>query len=207
MTWRPISTIVFVSMVLAPATHAGWYASVFAGLNEVDDTTLETSLGTLERTYDGGLAWGFAVGYEFSRFRLEGEILSERANDVSVHRLDGLELAGSFGALENEVGIANIVFDLRPEARVSPYVGVGVGVAEVTLKDYGSDGIPEAFAEDNVLAYQAILGIGIEVTPKWTLQFDGRFLATDEAELDLLGVSNDLSYEAVNVTAGLRYSF
>lgn len=207
MNWRPVSTIAFVGVLLAPAAHAGWYIAFFAGLNEVDDTTLETGLGTLESTYDSGLAWSIAGGYEFDRFRLEGEILSERANDVAVHRLDGIEMPGSFGTLENEVGIANILFDFRAEARVSPYVGVGVGLAEVTLQDYGFAGTPEAFAEDNVLAYQAILGIGIEVTPHWTLQFDGRYFATEDARFDFFGASTEASYAAVNVTAGLRYFF
>lgn len=207
MNWRPAVPIVLVGLLLAPAAHAGWYIAFFAGLNDVDDTVVETGLGTLESTYDAGLGWGLAGGYQFAHFRLEGEILSERANDVDVHRLDGIETPGSFGTLENEVGIANILFDFAAEARVSPYIGVGVGLAEVTLKDYGFAGIPEAFAEDNVLAYQAILGIGIEVTPQWTLQFDGRYFATDDARFDFLGATSEASYEAVHVTAGVRYSF
>lgn len=165
MNWRKVGTLLALGVLCAPAAHAGWYVSVFAGLNDVDDTTIATGLGTLDSSYDSGVTWGIAGGYEFQRFRLEGEILSERENDVDVHRLDGVDQQGSVGTLENEVGIGNILYDFRREARVSPYVGVGVGVAEVTASDYGFVGLPETFAEDNVLAYQAIVGLGIELSP------------------------------------------
>jgi opacity protein-like surface antigen len=196
-----------VGVILAPAAHAGWYMAFFVGLNDVDDTTIATDLGTLDTSYDSGVAWGIAGGYEFERFRVEGEILSERENDVDVHRLDGVELQGSVGTLENEVGIANILYDFRREARVSPYIGVGVGVAEVTLSDYGFDGLPDVFAEAIVLAYQAIVGLGIELSPHWALQFDARYYATEDAELDFQDTTTEVSYSAINVTAGFRYSF
>ncbi len=207
MNWRKVGTLLALGVLCAPAAHAGWYVSVFAGLNDVDDTTIATGLGTLDSSYDSGVTWGIAGGYEFQRFRLEGEILSERENDVDVHRLDGVDQQGSVGTLENEVGIGNILYDFRREARVSPYVGVGVGVAEVTASDYGFVGLPETFAEDNVLAYQAIVGLGIELSPRWALQFDARYYATEDAELDFAGATSEVSYSAVNVTAGVRYSF
>jgi opacity protein-like surface antigen len=196
-----------LGVIFAPAAHAGWYITFFAGLNDVDDTTIATDLGTLDTSYDSGVAWSIAGGYEFERFRVEGEILSERENDVDVHRLDGVELQRSVGTLENEVGIANILYDFRREARVSPYIGAGVGVAEVTLSDYGFDGLPEVFAEATVLAYQAILGLGIELGPSWALQFDARYYATEDAELDFQDATTKVSYSAINVTAGFRYSF
>lgn len=208
MNWRTVGTFLVVGVVFfAPAAHAGWYIAFFAGLNDVDDTSIATDFGTLDTSYDSGVAWSVGVGYEFKRFRLEGEILSERENDVDVHRLDGVELQGSVGTLENEVGIGNILYDFRREARVSPYIGVGIGVAEVTLSDYGFDGFPEAFAEDNVLAYQAIVGLGIDLSRHWALQFDARYFATEDAELDFAGATVEISYSAINGTAGFRYSF
>ena len=207
MNARTVGILLALGVLSAPAAHAEWYAAFFAGLNDVDDTTIGPDLGILDTSYDSGVAWGIAGGYEFERFRLEGEILSERENDVDVHRLDGVELQGSVGTLENEVGIGNILYDFWREARVSPFIGVGIGLAEITTSDYGFDGLPETFAEDNVLAYQAIIGLGIEVNPQWTLQFDARYFETEDAELDFAGSLVEISYSAVNVTAGLRYSF
>jgi opacity protein-like surface antigen len=201
--------VALLAVLLTPPAHADWYIAVFAGLNEVDDTTLATGAGTLDTAYDLGPAFAIAVGYDFgNRLRLEGEFLTERENDVDVHRLGGIDLPGSVGTLENEVGIANLLVDFRREARVSPYVGLGAGVAEVTLSDYGFAGLPEVvFAEDNVLAYQAIAGVAVKLSPSWSLQFDARYYETDDPELDFRGVVSELAYSSFNLMGGFRYTF
>jgi opacity protein-like surface antigen len=209
MNWRSVSTVLVLGILFAPAAHANWYVAFFVGLNDVDDTTLVTDRGTLDTTYDSGFALGLAVGYEFKNgLRLEGEILSERENDADLHRLDGVEQPGSAGTLEHEVGILNLYYDFRREARVSPYLGVGAGVAEVTLVDYGYEGSPDPFfAEKNVLAYQAIAGLGVALPKNWSLQFDARYITGEDPEFNLEGMTTELSYSAFSLTAGVRYTF
>ena len=209
MNWRSAIALLAIGVFFAPATHANWYISVFAGLNDVDDTTLVTDFGTIDTTYDSGIALSFSVGYDFeNRFRLEGEILSDRVNDVDLHRLGGVELPRSVGGLEHEAGILNVFADFRREARVSPYVGVGVGVAEVTLDEYGYEGLPDPVtAEKNALTYQAIAGLAVALAEDWSLQFDARYVSGDDAELDFGGMTTELSYSAFSLTAGVRYTF
>ena len=40
------------------------------------------------------------------------------------------------GDVQAEAGMANVLFDFRKDKRVSPYVGAGVGVAEIELTDF-----------------------------------------------------------------------
>ncbi len=208
MNWRSAMTLLAIGVFFAPATHAKWYISVFAGLNDVDDTTLVTDLGTIDTTYDSGIALSFSVGYDFgNRFRLEGEILSDRVNDVDLHQLGGVELPRSIGGLEHEAGILNVFADFRREARVSPYVGVGAGVAELTLDEYGYDGLDPVTAEKNALTYQAIAGLAVAQAEDWSLQFDARYVSGEDPELDLGGTTSELSYSAFSLTAGVRYTF
>ena len=78
---------------------------------------------------EGNLAYGLGLGYDFGDWRIE---------------LDGTSLyndAGSIGGqpfssakLRSRAGMLNAVYDFSDFGRWEPYVGAGVGIAEVTAK-------------------------------------------------------------------------
>ena len=212
MKYRSIVLMLLASLFLTTTAHAGrWYGSLFVGLNDVDDVTFSVDQGTVDTAFESGVVWGFAVGYQFERFRLEGEIATERESDVDSFTLNGTALPGASGTGESDVGIANILFDFRKSNRVSPFIGFGIGVVEVELSDSVVEGVPESItAEDTVLAYQAILGLGIKLNPRWTLQVDARLFEAEDQEFttsEETGLKSEVSYSALNVTLGIRYSF
>jgi len=207
--------LLFMVASLLAASHAvagGWYLKAFLGANDIDDVQFAIDTGVIDTSLDTGTMWGIAFGRQFKHFRLEGEIDTTRSNDVDRHRLNGAALAGSSGDIESEAGIINILFDFRREARIVPYVGVGVGVAEVELNDFGVNAIPDVVSdEDNLLAYQLLGGVGVPLNDRWILDFDVRYYWTDDAEISTSpttgALQNEVEYEAVGVTAGFRYDF
>ena len=100
---------------------------------------------------DAGAALAIALGREFGRFRTEVSVAHSR-NDleqafVDIEYLDGSERAPldgsvvadvttSIGALTTRAASLDIYRDLAPPgARVTPYVGIGLGAAFTTIRN------------------------------------------------------------------------
>ncbi len=113
--------------------------------------------GNEERTtwmnpVDGGtgILAGFSLGYRLGNFRGEGEYFyrstthDSRSNtvglDPATERKRGEELQILDGGVDDVLShnfFANLYYDFNSDSRFTPYVGVGVGVAQVSL-DYFS---------------------------------------------------------------------
>ena len=92
------------------------------------------------------------------------------------------------GKLDGELRVgsvmANVLYDFAPEARLNPFIGVGVGMVEVHNKVYGQlSGVPTGGLQfqnanfddtDSAWAAQAILGVSWAMTDQWSMDFTGR---------------------------------
>ena len=136
----------------ARADQPGWYIGAGGGWSTIDNVgTADSSLNFTSTEGHGFGVIGFG-GYDFGGlFRAEGEVGYHRhdvkslsiANDgglgasLGVGSLTGASTnaGGSISALSFMV---NGIVNLLPSWRVSPYVGVGVGGADVSLNTFRS---------------------------------------------------------------------
>jgi opacity protein-like surface antigen len=203
-----------------PVAASGWYFSGFGGANWMENTSFDVDLGAgvaaITNKYDTGFVVGGAFGYDFGQamgplgMRLEGE-LSYRDNDVDTHVLGGVDLAGSAGSTSALAGMANVLFDFNTGGPFSFYGGGGVGVANVEFDSHSAGGTTVLNDDDTVFAWQAIAGVGFEVSPGWVLDVQYRYFNASDVSLTSTPVAGSVSsstdYESHAVVAGIRWSF
>ncbi len=211
------------------AAESGPYVQAFAGPNflpgeefEFDEDGLS---GAIDPDYEVGVNVGGALGYRFNDFlRLEAEVAYQRHGldtggaeglAVAVEDLDGdgtILSAMVNGYVEGDLG-----FPLKP------FLGVGVGVARVSLSDIGGTvstapilpGLPAVTVEvddviddeDTVVAGQAIAGLSLDVTEHWTTALSYRFFGVLDADFEtaeIAGIVNAEEFDADFFSHALR---
>lgn len=181
--------VVFL-MLSGVAAAQGPYMSVNMGMGFLEDSDLSGSkTGTLE--YDPGFAATLAGGYNFGMFRAEGEF-GYQMNDVDTY---------SGGSGNGDVAaysfLVNGYVDFVNKTAFTPYLTIGLGMAQVECNDFLND------ADDTVFAYQVGAGVGYAITEKITVDLKYRYFGTDDPEFD--GVESE--FASHNVYLGLRYNF
>ena len=193
------------------------YFSLFGAYTKVDDFDFQVAPGTVNTEFDDGYGLGIAFGKRLgqngtkNRWRVEGE-LSYRSNDVDTHKLNGGALAGSTGKLKNTALMANVFIDFNEPAKFTPYLGAGLGLANVKADGFGVGAIPNVLDDDEtVLAYQLIAGAGWDVSQKTELFAEYRYFATDDPSVTTSGVTGsvgtDIAYKSNNILLGARFRF
>jgi len=162
----------------------------------VPDITVNTEFGT-------GLALGAALGYDFSRFRVEGEI-SYQKNDV--------DKIGAQGDFFDETGDAtalsfliNGYYDFKNRSAFTPYISAGLGFAQVEFNglDISGLGFSGSNDEDTVFAYQIGIGVGYAATEKVTIDIKYRYFGTEDSEYD----TTEAEFASNNILLGVRINF
>jgi opacity protein-like surface antigen len=197
---------------VAGAQDMGWvrdgaYARVEGGWSNLDDNSFNTGAGRVDSKYDDdGYIAGAAIGSKMGPWRAEIEALYSE-NDVKSNNLNGAALAGVDGKTKLTAGMVNGYYDFG-QARFKPYVGGGVGYANVKLDNYRGGGTTLADDDDNVLAYQGIAGVSYELNPCWSINGEYRYIGTNDAEINTFGGGKSkVAYDSNNVMVGLSYKF
>ena len=88
--------------------------------------------------------------------------------------------------------------DLIPNGQICPFVGAGIGFANVEgdIDYYGSE-------DDNVFAYQFAAGMAFAVTQNIKFDLQYRYFATEDPEF----YSLEAEYDTHNIMVGMRTSF
>ena len=184
----------------------GLYVSGNFGFAMASDSDLTDSTVpgvTVNTEFDTGPALGAALGYDFNKFRVEGEI-SYQKNDVSQ--------IGSQGVLLNNTGEAvafsfliNGYYDFINSSAFTPYISAGLGFAQVEFNnlDISGLGFSGSNNDDTVFAYQLGIGIGYAVTEKVTIDVRYRYLDTEDSEYD----TTKAEFASNNVLFGMRINF
>ena len=115
--------------------------------------------------FDTGYAVGGKVGYDFVGPRVELEALY-RNNQART------PFPGPQGQINQLSTMVNALYDFLPGAKLTPYVGAGAGLAFVDQGIFGCTMCSTQFA------YQGIVGVGYNVTPKWRIDLDARYYGT-----------------------------
>jgi opacity protein-like surface antigen len=207
---RKVGVVVVGFLVLlvsaAPVSAKGPYVGGQAGVVFLSDSDIQQGPTTLTSSFDTGYGLGLTGGYSFGMFRLEGELFY-KTNAFEETSAAGVSLPadGDMTALGLMV---NAYFDFKNNTAFTPFIGVGVGMAQVSIKDLTIGGLAIADDDDAVFAYQGIAGVGYSVTPALTLDLAYKYTATADPEFtDLSGVPFEAEYMSHNIMAGVRFNF
>lgn len=201
-----------VSLCAPVASAQEYYFSLHTAYNMIDDGDIDYP-PSWSTSYEQRPAFGGSFGYlDESGFRVEGE-LTWRGNDLGTvagandaGRLTGLSLM--VNALY-ELRIGGGTYGLGSGSPLRPYIGIGGGGARYTLEV-----IPDLAAAPMIddqtyaLAYQGIIGVGIEITEASLLTLDFRYFVADNIEMEDAGAAPfEVDLVQSSILLGLRTSF
>ncbi len=192
-----MARLLLLALLLAAGPAAAeFYGSFGLGWNYADTLSLSESDGRID--YDFGLPAGsLAVGMRRGQWRLEleashqenePEILYFRGSDSTVDSLENDRLAATSV-------LFNVYRDFRVGAGFRPYLGAGIGPAQVALR-FRDAGTEEILIDDEqwTAALQGIVGVEIPLTRQLALGLDYRYwYAPDFSLEDSNGNKQDLS--------------
>jgi opacity protein-like surface antigen len=218
------------------AIIGGWYLRGDIGysnqyVDELDNALYDTydDIDNVSKDFDGAPIFGAGVGYKFNKwFRadLTGEYRSKADfSGADLATFAGDDFPNTYNAKKSEwLALANAYVDLGSWRGVSPYIGAGIGAANIEIHGFtdvgvGTTGDPSiAFGDDNDewnFAWAVYAGLGFEVTPELTLDIGYRYLDMGDAESgDLIAydgtndVDNPMEFKDItshDIRVGLRY--
>jgi len=186
----------------------GWYAGAETGLNlapaekyKADDA----NIGTVKTTKDAGFGILANGGYAFGPARVEGEF-GWRYNGVN--KVGGNDGKGSVQAYDLMV---NGLYDIRTGTAWTPYLGVGIGAADVVNDKIRNSSNSLTKDSDIVFAYQGIAGVSYALNEHLALNADYRYFRTLDGEFkpSESGTTGKIKapYEAHSILVGFTYKF
>jgi outer membrane protein OmpA-like peptidoglycan-associated protein len=198
------SALVLALPLAAHAETQGFYIGGAGGADFAVDANASTGAGHNRVHYDTGPTGSLSVGYGFGAYGL-GAFRAElegayRSNDVS----------GTTGAFDSTGGghartwsaLVNGFYDINTGTRFTPYIGAGIGAANVHASLGGVYS-----GSDTTLAYQGVGGVAYALTPNLSLTADYRYVATTDASFNSGGARWNVENANHVVTAGLRWTF
>ena len=207
----PFLMIALVAAV--PAAAENWYADVFTGYSQTDDTAFGVN-GTsrIMTSFDDDMSFGVSVGYNLDnpwRFELE---LTRRESEVDSHNLDmGGPIAGSFGEGNSTSLFANAFYDFNNGSRFTPYLGIGIGNVGVDYANFGVPGLDALDDDGDAFGYQLVAGVAIEISARFSFSTDYRLLEAEDVTLTSSAATgntvSDVGYGVNELTLGVRFKF
>jgi len=225
----------------APVAFGGWYlrGDVGAGHSTISDLRSTFAPGFVvenarfESSSLGSSAiFGLGAGYQFNNW-FRADVTGEYRTAATYNAIQsyGPLFCGSFtgrcyegyrGSISSAVFLANGYVDLGTWYGVTPYVGAGVGVANVmfrgptdtALTNTGGYGVAQD-KNSGHLAWAVMAGLSYNLTPNLKLDFGYRYLNMGNVSSGrIICNDNPCSYEVQHlklashdVRIGLRYMF
>ena len=198
---------------VALGDRGGIYLGGQLGANLIDSVEAVGPNGSFSLIPTAGGMGTLVLGYDFAdshprlaKGRVEIE-LGVRQNPLDTVEFSSGEFAAA-GDLSALSVLMNFFYEYRGLDPLLVYYGVGGGVARVTMNGVTVDGSPLVDDEDDVLAYQAGLGLGYRLTPALTFDLGYRYFATEDLDLvDVRGRELTTDFQNHSIVLGLRYLF
>lgn len=197
-----------LAVVLAAPGFAqeGPYITGGVGYGWVPDTSVDRVVG-LDGDVQAEGDWRFMLGagYAFANnFRVQFDVM-DRYNDTGA--VGNVNPGNS--DFQNVAAMLSGIYDFNRAGRFSPYAGLGIGLSETDFSAWYPDG-QRVDQGDRGLSYQALLGLGIDLSDNVTADIEYRyFYGTDVSFTTTPGGipgSTD-NYTSHDVLFGLRYHF
>lgn len=183
----------FLILTTAPVWAQQAYLSGNIGFGYRPDSDISISSSPFEN--DPAFVVNGAIGVEIApNIRVEGEI----GLHLNTADQGGTSVDWTFRTLSF---MGNAYFDMPLQSPMKPYIGIGVGFADVNLEvesgGFSSDD------SDLVLAAQLMAGLSFEINPKTTLNFGYRYFTTTDPTFT--GFSTE--YSSHDFLVGARFWF
>lgn len=185
------------------------YIGIYAGAVIADDSHLKDSIGdsagvSMKTGYSFNGVLGIAIPVT-AECNIRPEIeFGYKAADYDQFKYHGAQakLNGDAHVLS---GMANVYFDINTGTAVTPYIGGGIGIANVNVSNAtGASGVLAWTKDDDtVFAYQGGVGAKFSVSKHIALDLGYRYFVADEATFG--AIKSD--FQAHNVQIGLQYQF
>jgi opacity protein-like surface antigen len=209
-----VTTLIF-SAVSAFAADPGLYVNVNVGPTYGSDSNYKdsnTSSGPASVVkYDIGVVAGIAIGHDYGnnvRSEIEAVYHTEMARSININ---GVGTANYGSTVSSIGGLVSGYYDIKQAslAGLTPFVGAGIGVANVSIGNgYVAGSKAVNITDSAVFAYQLSAGASYQITPKIAAQIGYRYFATSNADFHFTdGGSGKAEYATNDVLFGLRYKF
>ena len=227
-----------LGLVSTANAQTGWYVGVGGGAVIMQDPTTDITFSNrtlfnrigaagvltdpqFKAQMDTGWVANLSAGYSglfIPQIRVEGEV-AYRSNGVNKITESPAAFpcfstgCGGTGHIDSLAFMANGYYDFLNSSAFTPYIGGGIGGAEV----YGHKvGITSPFnftfsAHDWEFAYQGIAGVRYNLNPNWDIHLDYRYFATLDPKftINFFGTKFNQStqYHTHNIMLGIAYHF
>jgi len=189
----------------ALAVDKQYIAGMF-GLAMFNDSTLTDSVSgdSVNLEFDPGWNLGFLAGYKTGLFRFEGEI-GYQQNDFD--KFSGGILGPYSVGATGDGSIFRVMFnsycDFDTSTALTPYIGIGLGYANVELNDLSIGGYYVGDKEDDLFAYQFITGLDYAINNRNSIFVAYRYFGTNDMDVGNI----DAEITSHNFSIGVRYIF
>lgn len=159
-------------------------------------------------TFFNGFNGGGRVGYQAGPWRFEGDFAYRGNDSAHLQMVFPTNRAGRNAGSERHAvsEMANVIYDFSLGWPVTPHIGGGAGIAEVTRNLSNMfGGTHDTVA---VFAYQAIAGFRVPIAPALAFDVDYRYFATTGT--DFISTNPDSiksNYGTHNLVASLTWLF
>lgn len=187
--------------------NRGWYVRGDIGGTFYDDFTMTdtNSAKFILEDIDDKFNFGGGIGYNLMRgFRIDLTLDYRGDTDVFAQLDSGTVPTNQFtGEMSSLVGLANVYYDLDMGHRITPYVGVGIGFASLSM-----DG-PDSDDSDTNFAWALMAGVDVDLRTNWKLDIGYRYINMGDGEFgDSKTPGRNFEVEdleAHEIRVGLRY--
>lgn len=207
------STCCMVGRVSADDTdYQGPYARLMGGLNFALDSDFDgnspSSFPSGEASLDTGAVVGLAVGYRFNRNFAADLDYAYRSNDIDTIKGAGGATIADGGDLASVAIMANGYYYFDFADSWSPYIGLGMGFLQEIDADVQLTGVnSQKDLEDQVFAWQAMVGAEVPIDTKWRFYGEGRFMSAPSPDLSNSNGSYSVDYNNLSLIFGIGYQF
>jgi opacity protein-like surface antigen len=192
--------------------YQGPYARLLGGLNFALDSDFDgsdpDSFPSGEASLDTGALVGLAAGYRFNRNFAADLDYAYRTNDIDTIKGTGGATIADGGDLASVAIMANGYYFLDVAETWSPYIGLGVGFLQEIDSDVQLVGVnTQKDLEDQVFAWQAMLGAEVPIDESWRFYGEGRFMSAPSPDLSNSNGSYSVDYNNLSLVFGIGYQF
>ncbi len=164
------------------------YVAAGGGLNLQGDLDGSTGGASYSIEFDPGFALHGSLGtYLGQDFRVEGEI-AYRMADYDQGTAGGAT-ATPTGDMKMATGMANVYYDMHLGSSFAPYVGGGLGIAQIESTAATIGGVAAAAKDATEFAYQTIIGVTYEYDRSWSLGLDARYIGTGDEDVSATAIT------------------
>lgn len=194
----------------ATSTDSNWYARLGIGYADQIDNYNEVNEAETEWEFDGGPNLTISAGHSSYSWAVEGEV-SYKKMDATTDIFTGTSTTLNLKGDQSQLAVMlNGFWYPKPNWKVSPYLGVGLGITRISWNDIRARGTSFRIDDsDNVFTYQLILGGSYKITSQIHLEADYRYFAPDDVEVTTnMGEVGKFENQELSIfSLALKYKF